>query len=704
MTTKGILSGTIVGAIFGYFIANLVFKEVLDEILEKNEKLNSHLAFYNFELYYFFVAIFSLLGTCFNTVRCLFSLCLPSLAGRTGRTLLYSLLFTTILENPVFNTVYHVSEMSRSLTCSVEQQANNADLIAQSLNEPVIKSLKTIVEQAKQLNGTGFEVEGALKPVEDEIFENGKKQFNDVAEKYREKAIHRCENTFEKAVVECDSLMQEKYDDCLKTIKIPLISHGLCAILKADFICNVVTWFNGVCNEAPRVKNTQKYDANMEKINENIEKLKKDKSTIKAEWQIPVSSKDFTITEAQKRISMTSSEIKHKLNFYQALIGFIITTFKRLNSLIIMFVMVESLIYQRNYIKQLDFDNNFITTSFAQIDDTRRSNNKKTVLPLDSELKKQYKNVSKNGNHFKLDQSVFTTKFFNWLFVCLLGALAFGVENIVRKTLLSIRVNTKDLGFESSTSQSLKVEVEGDGFAGEMVKKLLSGFEFDHRFTASGHMKDCLPKMHKMKDDVVLDLRKLENLNDLLKENTVLNKNGYLSDEKYQLKNHIDFINHYLNNSVTKFTLISLAILVVIFLESSVTSKLPRTVCSLFFPNRETSRIHFLYGKLLKRQNFRRRRVLISIRRLALAGELGEGNLVKKQGRQFFCFGKNSLKCILCAVKITDDVEQIKNGMSLAFSCPRCSFAWCSGCNFEFVKGEKEPCLICTEMVRSITK
>ena len=158
------------------------------------------------------------------------------------------------------------------------------------------------------------------------------------------------------------------------------------------------------------------------------------------------------------------------------------------------------------------------------------------------------------------------------------------------------------------------------------------------------------------------------------------------------------------NNSVTKFTLISLAILVVIFLESSVTSKLPRTVCSFFFPNRETSRIHFLYGKLLKRQNFRRRRVLISIRRLALAGELGEGNLVKKQGRQFFCFGKNSLKCILCAVKITDDVEQIKNGMSLAFSCPRCSFAWCSGCNFEFVKEEKEPCLICTEMVRSITK
>merc|ERR1712071_140819 len=245
-------------------------------------------------------------------------------------------------------------------------------------------------------------------------------------------------------------------------------------------------------------------------------------------------------------------------------------------------------------------------------------------------------------------------------------------------------------------------EVEGEGLAGDMVKKMLSGFEFDHRFTASGHMKDCLPKMHKMKDDVVLDMRRLENLDGFLKENDYLNKNGYLSDENYHLENHLDSINHYLNNSVTKFTLISLAILTVIFLESTVTSKLPRTVCAFFFPNRETSRTHFLYGKLLKRQNFRRRRVLISIRRLALAGELGEGNLMRKQKNKFLCFGKGSLKCVLCDVKITDDVKKLKNGVSLAFSCRKCHFAWCSGCNFEFVKGEKEPCLICTEKVRSV--
>ena len=54
-------------------------------------------------------------------------------------------------------------------------------------------------------------------------------------------------------------MMEEKYEDCLATIKIPFVSHALCAILKADFICNVVTWFEGICSEAPTASNAWKY-------------------------------------------------------------------------------------------------------------------------------------------------------------------------------------------------------------------------------------------------------------------------------------------------------------------------------------------------------------------------------------------------------------------------------------------------------------
>ena len=133
------------------------------------------------------------------------------------------------------------------------------------------------------------------------------------------------------------------------------------------------------------------------------------------------------------------------------------------------------------------------------------------MLPLDCELKKQYKNISKNEitSFFKLDNSIFFTKFFNWIFVCFIAILAFSIENMVRNTLLSIRMNTQNLGFKSDTRQSLKVEVDGEGLAGDMVRNLLSGFEFDHRFTASGHMKDCLPKLHKMEDDMIFDVKKL---------------------------------------------------------------------------------------------------------------------------------------------------------------------------------------------------
>ena len=62
--------------------------------------------------------------------------------------------------------------------------------------------------------------------------------------------------------------------------------------VQADFVCDVVTWFNGVCNEAPMPINEQKYDDDMAEMQDSIQKLKGDKHDIHAEWQIPVSDEE----------------------------------------------------------------------------------------------------------------------------------------------------------------------------------------------------------------------------------------------------------------------------------------------------------------------------------------------------------------------------------------------------------------------------
>ena len=128
MTVKQILIGAIVGAIFGYAIFVLAFREVIEDVAAKN---GVKTRFLELEIEYYFLALFGLCGACFNTVqkrvktvvssiisnlyesiklifsvRCLFTLCIPSICGRTGRALLYSFLFTLIFKNPVQNTVY----------------------------------------------------------------------------------------------------------------------------------------------------------------------------------------------------------------------------------------------------------------------------------------------------------------------------------------------------------------------------------------------------------------------------------------------------------------------------------------------------------------------------------------------------------------------------------------------------------------------
>ena len=83
------LVGCIISGLTGYLVFNLIFKEAFDE-------LGASYGF-DIEIEYFFISIFALFGLLFNEIRCLFALVLPSILGKSGKVLIYSIIIMTSL-------------------------------------------------------------------------------------------------------------------------------------------------------------------------------------------------------------------------------------------------------------------------------------------------------------------------------------------------------------------------------------------------------------------------------------------------------------------------------------------------------------------------------------------------------------------------------------------------------------------------------
>ena len=141
---------------------------------------------------------------------------------------------------------------------------------------------------------------------------NSEEDAGKVTEKYRKKAIHRCYSTFELAVNECKSAMEKSHENCLKSIKIPLVKHLICAAFKVDLVCNAANLFDQICEEAPEVSRHDqgRYTQNLKNIEKDMKILNSEVNYVKVQWHVPVKTK---ISVRKVRTKIEESERYEKI-------------------------------------------------------------------------------------------------------------------------------------------------------------------------------------------------------------------------------------------------------------------------------------------------------------------------------------------------------------------------------------------------------
>uniref|UniRef100_H2XKX0 Uncharacterized protein n=1 Tax=Ciona intestinalis TaxID=7719 RepID=H2XKX0_CIOIN len=221
-----ILAGSVFGAGIGYGYYYLTFSGAFQE----KERVLQLCVLWA-------VICMSSLGCALSVqIRCIAALSVPTMVGKTGRSVLGAVLATWILAGPIANVMYHSGEAVNSLTCTARMHNKQMMQLLHLLHAPVTAGFRQLVDDAVVLNDTEKRLNDEMETMKGELWSNDDTKPTgstasektvvteaNLAGKLKDDAVQRCTGVFEYGVNECVRLFQKKEQECHDAIKIPFL-------------------------------------------------------------------------------------------------------------------------------------------------------------------------------------------------------------------------------------------------------------------------------------------------------------------------------------------------------------------------------------------------------------------------------------------------------------------------------------------------
>lgn len=660
-----------VGFLYG-FLLGLAFYELI--LVDLNFTENAA---------YVVGGIISAMLTCGITisshVRCITLLSVPIFGGRAGRGVLKAIVFAYIIAGPIENLSNNGREVVRVFSCTTSLTFNLTKTRFELMFKPFTQALFGLKSDVTEVKDTIRSIRDVSAPiigeVEDEAEMEKLKEENDYADSSsddssRSKAIEekyqsrtdeleakryekmylkkiemRCEDQFTRAGNNCKNMFQKGYDTCYDTVTW-LASWLLCWPMKLTFVCNIMQALGG----AGRCDPSKDIDAG---FGEGYAYLKQSQATlsenfkdVKIQYQAPKIKELIDFRDA----SDTANAVLHTVQAKKDLLDAILVLLKRTLALVFLRIIINAQNYHDKYLKDIEFDNFYITKYFRHIDARRHRVEKKTLLPL----KKVEKNKvidPWNFSPLKMEKEELLGQTVKLLLEIITATTFVILDRLFYEALDLVRRHAK-IDYMQSGQHDMLLLVKGTGMIASLLRSVVKGFNVKKRIRTVRSNEACLPRP------------------------TVLQ-------------------NYYLYKIYGTYLAVWLLILMQAYI-----NRTRRIICSFFYQKREKQRVIFLYNETLKRRVSFFRYMKKKVKKLAREQRLQENLNVFSALRIWFpkscdClrfFAMSRRKCIICGEpelrkpsKVEGDFEKCKT--------PNCFVVHCAECWFDM--GKK--CFACTE-------
>ncbi|XP_030042736.1 E3 ubiquitin-protein ligase DCST1 [Microcaecilia unicolor] len=625
------LSKFFLGAGFGGLIAVGLFYVLIDPMsLYENHKIR---------LLYGLFGIFSVGCGLSLHFRCASLLLIPQVLSKEGRAYLLMYVLASIYAGPITNLQRNLDSVVKSVGCTVELQINHTKEMWRVAMAPFRKVVEDLVRGGKNFNSEVKDVSGKFIAVRDTITsqdgydlrkeqEEERKEVEGRMMKRKSPALStqkifelktkmRCEYVAEQAIQRCRTWFDEKYDACLRTIFIPLISHLLCLPMRFKFLCYLTRLMTKWCkNRIPVAGNFgQTYD----NVNKTVVNLTQSFTT-----EVSVQKKEqSTIVGVNITKAKLSDDIQDAIEIRKSRFNSILAVIQVLASCSFIFLFCSAFSYANNYNADIRHDNIYITTYFRQIDARRKKQKKRTLLPL--------RNGETSNFIFPLSPKVqgpevmsTVLSLIHTLPLAILLSILCGTDYILYKLFKLIHKHSF-IQYEFTSRHHLEIHVGGTGLLAKLLRGTIGALNTSSEMTVESNNLHCLPKPHAMSSK------------------------------------------DYLHSSLPMVCLLLLTFLQVYI------CRLRRVVTSFYFPKREKRRVLFLYNETMRKRisyiKFQRKRIMRRARISKLLARGMVGNLYH------YCpFLRRFLRrrCMVC--------DRVQSKTSWMCKTPSCGAVYCASC------------------------
>ncbi|XP_075996476.1 E3 ubiquitin-protein ligase DCST1 [Genypterus blacodes] len=336
-----------------------------------------------------FVAVCILCGMFSSFFRSSILLTFPSMLGSRGRTYVLLLILSVLFKGPITNIQANVQEAALSVSCNLDLQLEHSRTLWRETLQPFITIMEDIMDTKGEFQQEAKEVNTKFQSItEDMMSQYGYDNVqwdrggDNTQERYVSKTMMQCDNIVEAGVQRCRGWFNEKWLDCLDTIKLPVFSYLLCLPMKFDLLCQILKVMAPWCQEEVPVEDN--FGQLFDKVNVSVDFLTREFTT---ELHVEDSEQQSVLHDGpllgikdavSESLSSLTGGMQQLLELLQMLLSLTFITF-----------FTGAFGYIRQYRTDVHFDNVYLTTYFRQIDHRRRQMRKRRLLPPSvSEMKK----------------------------------------------------------------------------------------------------------------------------------------------------------------------------------------------------------------------------------------------------------------------------------------------------------------------------
>uniref|UniRef100_A0A3Q2WUF6 DC-STAMP domain containing 2 n=1 Tax=Haplochromis burtoni TaxID=8153 RepID=A0A3Q2WUF6_HAPBU len=566
------------------------------------------------------------------SVRASVMVMLPSMCSGHGRNFLLLMFVSLLVSGPLSNTLENTERAASSLLCGAELAANQTQELMQKAATPLFSVLDHIREISRNAYAVAGRVQNFIYAMTDSIrhvaraLRNVLRFLADIGDICNEKMgtpYRKCRSLFEEARSDCSELLGD-----------------------FNFLCNIVDGFLPLCNLA---RAGEFFCIVPSYIADHLRKRLAAPviavfQKMKREFEFNISASldfDLDANSSQSLHQMSQSimsEISSELQVFQKLSG----PLAYIGLVLLACSFLRAVQYRHRYLHNIEFDNNYITAQFKDLDQRVTSVGGASVFPITHREAKTYITPLSFQLTYREQQAVMAglVSVFRHLIVgSLLVALDFLVFWILDQVHHQV---TEDI--VARVPVTVAVQVNGSGYASDIYRDVVASFNILQRGNITVISKKCLLEP---------------------------------SEPNYNTCFILGF-------------LLGLALLV--SLTSGFMQRCRRLICASYHPEREQERIRFLRQQILDQRRGVRRALRRSVGR-STTDPGGGGRLhallirLPGGGRLSHLLGLSTPACCL----VCGEVLRLPDLSAVICDAPHCSDSLQIFCTFATESKHREP-------------